>query len=183
MNKGKKIGLIILIAGVIVALLGAGVIIKGGIAFRTGTTPTLGAEVRVFADLAECENIEAKKTDGAMVTVYDTSDKDKYRKGLDYNRFYGCHYDSDEMKFELFAYEFSTDQAAQEYFKNATGKTDEQTTNFSSSKGMTRFCRVVIHEKNAYVIECQNEYLDETTGYLSECFSLTLEQAKSKTAE
>ena len=136
----------------------------------------IGNDYRYFATMEECKNIELMKEDGAEVEVYETPEKDKKAKDLEYEQFYGCKYCSDTMTFELFAYDFSNKEDAQTYFKRHTGK-DGRDVNFSSSTGMFHFELRMLNEETAYFVKGKAKDEEEILAYLRECFSVSLDEA------
>ena len=128
-------------------------------------------EVYIFSDLSECRTIEIEKPDGVQVTSYDSPAGDPYIKELIYNDYYACNYSSDEVRFDLFAYEFPDQATAQEYFKNATGKDTTKAVNFSDSQGLTTYRRVVISNNLAYSVLAKASDADASIEIINKVFS------------
>ena len=131
--------------------------------------------IYIFADISECENIEKLKHEDAIITVYDTPEKDKNAKGLEYEKFFAAEYDSSELEFEIFAYEFKDGDTAKKYFRNETGKKDDRDINFSSSKGMFGYILIVINDNMAYSALSSSADADELEDFLANVFSLNLD--------
>lgn len=136
----------------------------------------------IFQDIEECERLFPADLPNSniMVEKYDTPTKDKGVKDLSYTAFFGMKYKSDTLKYEIFAYEFESSDAALQYFVNVTGKTsykdrlplDENDTNtlFSVTKGFsTRI--VIVSQNRAYKVNVPNKYLNALTEKLWENFS------------
>ena len=123
----------------------------------------------VFDNIAECEKISTLGYANATLTSYDNPSKDKHLKSLTYDGFYAAKYKSDELEFEIFAYEFKSAEFAQAYFKNATGKDDGLSTNFLVSSGMGLSEIFVIDNVRAYSVivpSAQLEKMKEVLGYI-----------------
>ena len=63
----------------------------------------------IFADISECENLEQLGFKNAQITRYDSSECDPCIYDIEYREFYGAEYDSLLIDFEIFAYEFESE--------------------------------------------------------------------------
>lgn len=124
----------------------------------------------IFSDIDECNNIEAFKSEDATITIYDSPDLDKNLGDLAYNDFFAAYYDSNELKFEIFAYEFVDSDSAKEYFTKVTGKKSLET-NFSASGGMTKYRVIVIDEYRVYCAYTSLKDSEDLKLFLGEIFS------------
>ena len=127
----------------------------------------------IFSDISECEKF--KEYDGINIKKYDTSEKDKKLKGVDYEKFYAAKISCSEFEFEIFAYEFNDIGSAQTYFENVTGKEVSANTEFSSSFGPLSGRRIVIDGKNAYVIYCSSIDEKAVLNFLYKTFTVNLD--------
>ena len=143
---------------------------------------TTESNYRIFENISECEKIEANMAEDATITKYRTPEADQNLKGLSYNAFFAAYYDSPDMSFTIFAYEFANNDAAKQYFKNSTGKTSKTDVNFSCSTGLLSNDErgVFIDGNNAYTILSPLEHSDEVYDYLEQCFSLKLDEEYAK---
>ena len=124
----------------------------------------------MFSDIGECHAIENLNHNNADIKIYASTDQDRYIKDLQFQHYFGCRYTSDELSFELFAYEFSNDDTAMLYFKNLTGKDIDPNPTFCDSSGMYWFKRIVVKENKAYAIHCKKEHKDKTIELINSCF-------------
>ena len=131
-------------------------------------------DVHIFSNIQECQSIEKVQDKSAVVTRYDSPIRDEYLKDLQFEDFYGCKYDSNDLKFELFAYAFPSNDVAMSYFENVTGKTNDPNPTFSSSSGMVSYIRVVVNENMAYTVNCKKEYEEKVIEFLNGCFSVDI---------
>ena len=125
----------------------------------------------IFNTIEECEIIESEKSENAIITIYDSPKTDKNLKDLAYNQLYAVKYDSDELDFEIFAYEFSTSDSAKKYFENNTGIETELNTHYLASGGITKYKVVVIDGCNAYYATTAQKDYEEMMLYFEKVFS------------
>ena len=141
-------------------------------------------EYFIFQDINECEQLITAELSDLEIEKYDTPDKDKNLKGLSYNCFWGMRLESDELKYEIFAYEFSDSDSALKYFINVTGQNsyekelplsnDNDNKRLSASKGMFTYRLVVVYQNKAYLITAPNQYEDDINKLLADTFSYQL---------
>ena len=129
----------------------------------------------IFRDISECDNFEDSEQGNVIVTKYDTPIKDKNIKELSYEAFFAAEYSSPELSFEIFAYEFSSDNDAKRYFCNVTGKNADLDTNFSESGGLISRTLVVIDNTKAYVVHTNTFQMEALKELLEQKFSQRLE--------
>ena len=150
--------------------------------FVIGGIHPLPGEYLIFQSIDECEALIPEDQSGVKIERYATPDADKDLKGLPYERFFGMQFESDEMEYQIFAYEFENIESALKYFENATGKKysleedqafleqrDYQI--FSASSGMTSSRIVVLSENRAYQLRAPKRYIDEIHAVLKDTFS------------
>lgn len=104
----------------------------------------------------------------AYLTVYESPEQDKYLKELNYDNFFACKYSSDDLEFELFAYQFQEMDSAKEYFNHIAGHKATDDTDFLKSAGMTSYKSVVISGNTAYAVYSKRsdvDKLNELLGY------------------
>ena len=125
----------------------------------------------IFSDIGECENINTYKDENATVTVYDTPQEDENLCDLVYNDFFAACYDSSDLKFDIFAYEFTDSDSAKKYYEKVTGTSQNSDTCFSAYGGMTTYTVVVIDGSNAYCANTTQKDSEELKSFLGEVFS------------
>ena len=91
-------------------------------------------------------------------------------------------YESEKLKFEIFAYEFEDADSALRYYINVTGqKSYEQKLPLSSydenkllsaSSGMFSYSLIVVYKNMAYQINAPKQYKNEIIEMLSTTFSI-----------
>ena len=118
----------------------------------------------IFNEISELKEIENSVE--TEITVYNEVSKDKYLKDLKYNDYFGCKYTSNQLEFEIFAYEFVDKSTADNYYKKVTGKTNEHKTVFSDVAGMNNFRRIVVHENKAYSVYCSANKSEEVLSFI-----------------
>lgn len=125
----------------------------------------------IFADISECQAFELDA--GAEIKHLDDS-KDTKLKGLEYKQKYLIEYDSDDMQFKLFAYEFESQELAQKYFKNCTSKDTNGKHNFSGSTNMISYDLEVVYENFAYRIDTKARCSSALNKKLEQIFSIKI---------
>ena len=143
---------------------------------------TTESNYRIFENISECEKIEANMAEDATITKYRTPEADQNLKDLSYNAFFAAQYESSDMSFTIFAYEFSNNEAAKQYFKNSTGKTSKTDVNFSCATGLfsSEERGVFIDGNNAYTVLSVPKHSNDIYDYLAQCFSLNLDEEYAK---
>lgn len=136
----------------------------------------------IFEDINECENIEKLKSEDAVITVYDSPDLDKNLGDLQYEDFYCASYESKELDFEIFAYDFVDSDSAKEYFRNDTGLSEIRDTHFLASGGMG-YRIIVLDDDRAYITTFKTRDLREVKTFLSRVFSKRIEIKNPDNAE
>lgn len=128
-------------------------------------------DVHIFADINECQRIQTLMTMDAELKVFTSPQEDKHLKDLEYQEFFGCEYSSEELAFELFAYEFANGDTAITYFKNATGKENNPNPTFSNSSAMGVYDSVVVNGNKAYSVRCKATQKEKVTEFLNGIFT------------
>lgn len=128
----------------------------------------------IFEDINECENIEKFKSEDAVVTIYDSPDSDKNLGDLQYDDFYCASYESKDMDFEIFAYDFVDSDTAKEYFRNETGLQEIRDTHFLASGGIG-YSIIVLDNDRTYIATFKTRDLEEVKTFLSKVFSKRIE--------
>jgi len=129
----------------------------------------------IFEDISECENIEKLKSEDAVVTVYDSPDSDKNLGDLQYDDFYCASYESKELDFEIFAYDFVDSDSAKEYFRNDTGLHKIRDTHYLESGGMGYSRIIALDYDRAYITTFKTRDLREVKTFLAKVFSKKIE--------
>ena len=131
----------------------------------------------IFSDISECDKIDEQKQENAEITLLETS-TDKYLKDLCYIDSFACDYSSSELKFTIYAYEFSSNEDAMQYFENTTGKSNQPDTSYSASKGMFNFKLEVVDGNKAYRVTSPLKYDEELLSFLATVFSIEIASRK-----
>lgn len=170
MKKAFPVKPYIITCAVVFSLVVAIVFIHSGLTAKDRLAST---DLDMFATFEECQQIEANKEAGA--TVYLASPEYDYAlKDLAPVSCYGCDYTSDTMSFQLFAYEFATEEDAAAYFENETGKDDQPAVTYLNSGNPLNFRSIVKDHEKVYRYYCLAKYRDEVTAYVNDCFSVDL---------
>lgn len=127
--------------------------------------------VYMYSSIQECNAITYVKAEDAVVTIYEDSSQDKYIEGIDYAAYFGCKYYSETMQFELFAYEFSDEDAAGTYFKNVTGKKNTSQKNYSDNTGIATYRRIALQDNKVYVVRSPKKDAVEVCEFINQIFS------------
>ena len=133
---------------------------------------TIEVDVHMFSSIEECQNIKSLKSNN--VEIYDFPTGDKYLKKLKFEEWFGCKYNSDDLTFELFAYVFSSNEHAMNYFQNVTGKVNDPNPTFLSSAGMSSYSRIVVSENKAYVVYCKKNAKENVIKFINSWFSVDI---------
>ena len=133
----------------------------------------------IFADISECENLNSLDYEGAQFNKYSTSNNDKELGELKYNSFVAGKYTSEELDFEIFAYEFDSADTAKKYFKNVAGKSNDRDTTFSASSGFglfgpSQYEIIVIDYERAYRVVTDQMHDEEIKKALGQIFSIKI---------
>ena len=138
-------------------------------------------EIFIFQTIDECEQlIPADQTD-AEIERYDSPEKDKNLKDLSYDAFFGMNFESDELQYEIFAYEFVDSDSALKYFINVTGKSiyekdlplsdDDENKQFLASMGAFNYELIAVYQNRAYVISAPKRFRQDINELLANTFS------------
>ena len=141
-------------------------------------------EYFIFQTIDECERLVSADQTNSIVERYVSPEKDKNLKNLSYESFFGMNFHSNELEYEIFAYEFVDSNSALKYYINVTGQTsyekelplDESYENkrLSSSKGMSSYRLIAVYQNKAYVIVAPKQYEDIINKMLASTFSFQI---------
>ena len=130
----------------------------------------------IFEDFSECENIERLKTEDATITPCDSSEDGKLTATLRYAKFYGARYESKKLNFTIYAYEFSTEADAKDYFLGELKGMDmyDDNLNFANRDYSKNDDRTIhfYYKKNAYTIKGKTSESRRLDDFLKEAFSV-----------
>lgn len=130
-------------------------------------------DISIFATLDECDAFASKENEGAGFTKYQDASRDDKVKGLPYADYFAGKYGCDQFTFELFAYVFENNDAAQEYFERVTGKNmGALESNFSLSCGPLNASLVVVDNNQAYTVHMPTGDVRSVTQFLAEVFTI-----------
>lgn len=125
----------------------------------------------IFQDIEECQNIISLNYTNGEFVAYNNPNNDKNLKDLKHIDFFAGKYKSDELIFEIYAYQFENANEARRYFNNVTGKNAELETNFSSSQGISQYRLIVIDGEYAYCVTTSKSNAQELIKVLEKIFS------------
>lgn len=141
-------------------------------------------EYFIFENIDECEQLIPDSQSDLTIERYDTPDKDKKLKGLSYKHFWGMNYQSNELKYQIFAYEFVDSDSALKYYINVTGQksyekklplsNDDDNKLLSSAKGMSYYRIVAVYQNKAYLLIAPKQYAEGINNLLANTFSYKL---------
>lgn len=129
-------------------------------------------EVHMFADLVECKAMASTSSNNSHIAIFDSPDEDKYLDKLPYTDFFAFSYASEELQFELFAYEFANQGDAKQYYKNVTGKDYQGTITFSDVEGMIYYRRIVVKDNMAFTVYAEPSEAKNVIKFINERFSI-----------
>ncbi|MBQ7968442.1 MAG: hypothetical protein IJ292_01285 [Clostridia bacterium] len=177
MKKHKKSFIIILVCASIIFIFIVGFIIYMLKYFSP-------SEYFIFQNINECERLIPTEQSDLTIERYTSPDKDKYLKDLSYKDFWGMKLLSNELEFEIFAYEFVDSDSALKYYINVTRQnsykkelplsTDNDNKRLSSSKGMFVYRLVVVYQNKAYLVVAPSQYDDAINKLLSDTMTYKL---------
>ena len=126
----------------------------------------------IFADISECEAIDANLPEDATIEVYDTPFKDQDINDLPYAAFYGRKIKCSKFSFEIFAYEFADKESRHQYLKNITENENyDEESSFHCSTGHPAV--LIVHDgERVYQVFASNNDMSDVVTYLEKCFSL-----------
>ena len=155
------------------------------IAFCSGLCSCIPKEpiCYIFEDISECENIEKLKSEDAVVTVYDSPDSDKNLGDLQYDDFYCASYKSNNLDFEIFAYDFVDSDSAKEYYNKETKLGCDSDATFHTSKGMSLYDIIALEYDKVYIAKSSAKDSDDLNSFLNKVFSKRIEIKNPDNAE
>ena len=141
-------------------------------------------EYFIFQTIDECERLIPSDQTELIIERYVSPEKDKNLKNLSYESFFGMNFHSNELEYEIFAYEFVDSDSALKYYINVTGQNSyekelplddsDENKRLSSSKGMWSYRLIAVHQNKAYVIVAPKQYEDVINKMLTTTFSFQL---------
>lgn len=141
-------------------------------------------EYFIFQTIDECEKLIPADQNDLIIEQYASPDKDKNLKDLSYESFFGMKFHSNELEYEIFAYEFVDSNSAFKYYINVTGQNsyekelplddNDENKRLSSSKGMSSYRLIAVYQHRAYVIVAPKQYEDTINNVLATVFSFQL---------
>lgn len=141
-------------------------------------------EYFIFQTINECEQLIPADQNDLIIERYASPEKDKNLKELSYESFFGMKFYSNELEYEIFAYEFVDSDSTLEYYINVTGQKsyekelplsdNEENKRLSSSKGMSAYRLIAVYQHKAYVIVAPKQYEGAINKLLATTFSCRL---------
>lgn len=135
----------------------------------------MSANIYIFADITECNKLEALHIQNGQFTKYQDTAQDDNLKNLSYSASFCGKYSSDQCRFEIFAYEFKDTASARTYFEKAVPKDSgnlEQ--NYSISSGMGGTELVAFSGNKAYAVSCPTRMLSDVLAILEETLTVKI---------
>lgn len=141
-------------------------------------------EYYIFQTIDECEQLIPTDQTDLIIEQYASPEKDKNLKDLSFESFFGMKFHSNELEYEIFAYEFADSNSALKYYINVTGQNSyekelplsdsDENKRLSSSKGMLSYRLIAVYQNKAYVIVAPPQYEDTINKMLATVFSFQL---------
>ncbi len=131
-------------------------------------------QIYVFADTDECVGFESLVGENGEVVRYDPSN-DEHLGELGYSDFYAASLTASEWSFEIFAYQFKSEEHAKIYFERVTGKGSDASSNFSYVLGLNGYRLAVVDGCNAYIVKSPASSREDVDALLSRIFSKKLD--------
>ena len=142
------------------------------------------SEYFIFQNINECEQLIPSDQSNLIIDRYASPEKDKNLKELSYKSFWGIKFHSNELEYEIFAYEFVDSNSALQYYINVTGQSSyekelplsdgDENKRLSSSKGMSSYRLIAVYQHKAYVIVAPKQYEEAINKLLATTFSYQL---------
>lgn len=139
----------------------------------------------VFQTLEECEQLLTYEAADSPIVHYTEASADKNADALSYEEFFGFSYQSDTMKYEMFAYVFKDKESALRYFVNRTGMTvylkniplpeDDSNCIYWAFVKLGTYQLAVVSGNRAYYLEAPARYVQTIDAMLAEVFSERVE--------
>lgn len=126
----------------------------------------------IFADISECKNFEDKLSENVELTLYDTPEEDKNLNDLEYISFYAAKYETQEIKFKIYAYEFIDSDEAKKYFETSAGRDSIGNKDFYINTNLIKHTIRVLDGERAYVLYSEYGYKEAINELLSEVFTI-----------
>lgn len=129
----------------------------------------------IFEDLNECKQLMSHEQALLEINEYHNPSVDENYSGLEYDAFWGMKYRSENIEYEIFAYEFADNDGALQYYTNVTGRTADsgKTRLGSKTYGWNGECRVVVVDGNkAYTLVSSASLIHKIEEMLSAVFSV-----------
>ena len=134
----------------------------------------------MFNDIDDLKSILS--VENARIIVYDNSNEDVHSKNLTFKEYFGFNFQSKNINFKMFAYEFDNQETAHKYFENATGVKNERETTFLYSSGMKQFKGIVAHQNKAYALYTNASESEEVLNFIKTYLPEKLEIVKNTTS-
>ena len=133
--------------------------------------------VYMFQEIEECENLIHYEQIDSTITRYHDANIDPNIKGFEYKSFFGMYYQSDNMEFEIFAYEFTNKENAFTYY--AIVNEDEyisleKEATFTKVHGQNNYEIIVARSNKVYKLTTSNLMIDQIDKMLSTVFSIKI---------
>ena len=138
----------------------------------------------IFKNFDECKNLMSYEQIPSEIVEYVDAKIDTSHNGIEYKTFWGMKYQSENIEYEIFAYEFSGKDDALKYYINVTENDDlaemipldDSDKNILGSKiiGEEKYHIIVIAGNKAYKLISSNLLIDKIDEMLSTVFSVKI---------
>jgi hypothetical protein len=130
----------------------------------------------MFQDLDECKELMHYEQLPAEIKEYTDPQIDKNFKNFEYERFWGMSYHSENLDYEIYAYEFTNAEAVLKYCrqvsKNNNTHIDESGTLYLTQLGGGEYIIFVVKDNMAYKLVAYNTPNFKINNMLSKVFSI-----------
>ena len=126
----------------------------------------------MFQNLEECKQLKSYEQIPAQIVEYLDPTIDKNYNDLNYKFFWGMKYQSENLEYEIFAYEFTSKDYALKYYVNVTEDDTSDYITWIEIFSDNQYEFVVIENDKVYVIKSSSLYIDSINKMLSDTFSV-----------
>ncbi|MBQ4115882.1 MAG: hypothetical protein IJD37_00750, partial [Clostridia bacterium] len=127
----------------------------------------------VFKDLNECKSLMSYEKIPSEIIEYHTPEIDANYHSMEYNDFWGMRYKSNDIGYEIFAYDFASKDDALRYYIKSTGEAQLADKNSHGVKhiGQGEYQVIVIEGTKVYRLISSNMLVDKIDKMLAVVFS------------
>lgn len=135
----------------------------------------------IFQNFEECKQLMTYEQIPSTIVEYEDAKTDEKLWNLKYKTFWGMRYQSSELEYEIFAYEFADKDDTLKYFNNASGSLfqdplpiaeNDPNMNVKKIVGEDTYQVIVTAGTKAYRLICSRLLMDQIEEMLSIVFSV-----------